>query len=268
MGQIAKAASAKASDKVGAFRSMLDASWPRIAAVMPKHLSPERVYQVAISAYKTTPKLAECDPATVLSCLMQCTALGLEPSAIDGLGRAYLIPRKNKAGRMEATFLLGYKGMIDLARRSGELTDISARAVREGDFFEYQYGLDERLVHVPSAEPMDDRPITHVYCVAHFKDGGHYMDVMSRQEVDAVRKRSQASSNGPWVTDYEAMARKTVIRRAFPYLPVSVEAQRAAATDDTTPRFVDADGVIVGPAELEGGEGAAEPAEGVEVADV
>lgn len=242
MGQITKAASAKGGN-VERFNAMLEQAWPRIAAVMPRHMTPERVYQVALSAYKTTPKLAECDPATVLSCLMQCTALGLEPSAIDGLGRAYLIPRQNH-GRMEATFLLGYKGMLDLARRSGELTDISARAVREGDFFEYEFGLDERLRHIPSSDPVEGRAITHVYCVAHFKDGGHYIDVMSAEEVEAVRKRSEASKTGPWATDYEAMARKTVIRRAFPYLPVSVEAQRAAAADETTPRFVDSDGVI------------------------
>jgi recombination protein RecT len=168
---------------------------------------------------------------------MKCSALGLEPGSVDGLGRAYILPFRNH-GKLTATFILGYKGMLDLARRSGELKDISARAVYEGDEFEYEFGLDEKLRHVPSTRKREkgERP-THVYMVAHFKDGGHYMDVMTADEVEAVRKRSKSKDNGPWVTDYEAMAKKSVIRRAFPYLPVSVEAQQAAAADETTPDY-------------------------------
>ena len=244
MGQIAKAAEAAAPERRG-FRDILTASWPRIAAVMPRHMSPDRLYQMALSAYNTTPRLAQCSAASVLSCVMKCSALGLEPSAVDGLGRAYILPYRNgRTGGYEATFILGYKGMLDLCRRSGELVDVSARAVYEGDEFAYEFGMHEDLRHVPSTEPKDGRALPHVYCVAHFRDGGHYMDVMSREEVEAVRKRSKAADKGPWVTDYEAMAKKTVLRRAFPYLPVSVEAQADAAADGTTPRFVDSEGVL------------------------
>lgn len=249
MGAITKASQEMAQrQQGGGFEQLLRRSWPRIAAVMPSNLNPERMYQLAMSCYNQTRNLDKCSGQSVLSCLMKCSALGMEPSAVDGLGRAYIIPRRNKrTGGYEATFMLGYKGMIDLARRSGQILSIEARAVREGDEFEYSYGLDERLRHVPSMEPIDDRPLTHVYMVAKFKDGGHYIDVMSRAEVDAVRRRSMASEEGPWVTDYEAMARKTVIRRAFPYLPVSVEAQRAAASDETTPVALDSAGVEMFP---------------------
>lgn len=232
----------------GDFKGLLAASWPRISAVMPKHMSADRMYQLALSAYNQTPGLAQCSPASVLSCLMKCSALGMEPSAVDGLGRAYILPYGNsRAGQKQATFILGYKGMLDLARRSGQLTDISARAVHEGDEFEYEYGLHETLRHVPSTEPTDKRALTHVYMVANFKDGGHYIDVMSKAEVDAVRRRSKASNNGPWVTDYEAMAKKTVIRRAFPYLPVSIEAQEASQADESTPQTYDAGGEAMFP---------------------
>lgn len=218
---------------------MLQRAWPRIEAVMPKHMSAERLYQIALSAINTTPRLAECDPSTILSCVMKCSALGLEPSAVDGLGRAYILPYRSKQG-MQAQLIIGYKGMLDLARRSGEIKDISARAVYEGDEFEYSFGLDESLHHRPAArEHKEGERPTHVYMVAHFKDGGHYMDVMTAQEVEAVRKRSKAANNGPWVTDYEAMAKKTVIRRAFPYLPASIEAQTAAASDETSGGFTD-----------------------------
>ena len=257
MGSIAKAAEAAAPEKKG-FRDILEANWSRISAVMPSHMSPERMFQMAVSAYNTTPKLNQCTPASVLSCVMKCSALGMEPSAVDGLGRAYILPFWNsKTKRYEATFMLGYKGMLDLARRSGQLLDVSARAVYEGDEFDYEFGLEERLRHVPSPEPQEGRALTHVYCVAHFRDGGHYMDVMGRAEVDAVRRRSKSADSGPWVTDYEAMARKTVLRRAFPYLPVSIEAQQTSAQDGTTPRFVDGDGVLFGLPESD----ADEPAE-------
>jgi recombination protein RecT len=244
MGQLAQATSGQQLQAAGktaqhGIADMLKTAWPRIQAVMPKHMSSERMYQIALSAINTTPKLAECSPATILSCVMKCSALGLEPSAVDGLGRAYILPYRSKQG-MQAQLILGYKGMIALARRSGEIKDISARAVYEGDEFNYSFGLDEKLNHRPAAREHEqgEKP-THVYMVAHFKDGGHYMDVMTAQEVEAIRKRSKAANNGPWVTDYEAMAKKTVIRRAFPYLPVSVEAMNAAASDDTDGGFVD-----------------------------
>lgn len=137
---------------------------------------------------------------------------------------------------MEATFIMGYRGMIDLARRSGQLVDISARAVHQGDEFSYSYGLNEDLHHVPCANPGE---LTHVYMVAHFKDGGHYFLVLNRQEIEQARARSKSGNFGPWKTDYEAMAKKTAIRRAAPYLPLTVQAQTAAASDDTTPDYGD-----------------------------
>lgn len=229
----------QAADPRASIKCLLESQWSKIEAVMPKHMSSERLFQLAISAINQTPKLAECDPATLLSCVMKCSALGIEPSAVDGLGRAYIIPRWNsKTRKSEATFMLGYKGMIALARRSGEIKDISARAVYQGDTFEYEFGLDEKLRHVPlNRRHSEGEKPEFVYCVAHFKDGGHYFDVMTAAEIEAIRKRSSAAESGPWVTDYEAMAKKTVVRRAFPYLPVSIEAQSAAIADETVPDY-------------------------------
>lgn len=237
MGAIQKAAQSKAVEKQnGGFKGLLDHAWPRMAAVLPKHMSADRMYQLALSAYNQTPELAQCSPQSVLGCLMKCTALGLEPSAVDGLGRAYILPYSNKkTGTKEAQLIIGYKGMIDLARRSGQIVDISARAVHEGDFFEYEFGVHEDIKHIPSPDYDGTQPLTHVYMVAHFKDGGHYIDVMTRKEVEKVRDRSRASKFGPWVTDFESMARKTVIRRAFPYMPVSTEVQADVLSDERTP---------------------------------
>lgn len=253
MGAITKASQEiQQKKKVGGFEGLIEKSWPRIASVMPKQMNPERMFQLAVSCVNQTPHLSECSPQSVLSCLMKCSALGLEPSAVDGLGRAYIIPRRNKlTNGYEATLIVGYRGYIDLARRSGQIKDISARVVREGDEFEYEYGLTEALRHVPSTDPIKGREITHVYMVAHFTDGGHYIEVMSKAEVEEVRKRSASPNNGPWSTDWVQMARKTVIRRAFPYLPVSVEAMSAASADDTTPVALDVDGVQLFPSDVE-----------------
>lgn len=240
MGALTKAAAGKGmaqqqGEKPKTLQEIIKYRWSEIEAVMPKHLSSERLYQMTVSAINREPKLGECELSTILSCVMKCSALGLEPSAVDGLGRAYILPFfNNKTRKMEATFILGYKGMIDLARRSGEIESIASRAVYEGDEFEYEFGLDEKCRHIPHAIDRTPDKLTHVYVVAKFKDGGYYVDVMTKAEVDGIRKRSKAGNSGPWVTDYEAMAKKTVIRRAFPYLPVSVEAQGAASADETS----------------------------------
>lgn len=222
-------------------KQLLEKSWPRIAAVMPQEMSEKRLYQMYVSTINREPQLASCSVESVLSCFMRCTSLGLEPSNVDGLGRAYILPYGNKnyrTGQKEATLIIGYKGMIDLARRSGQIRDISARAVHEGDEFTYSYGLNEDLRHVPCAKP---GKLTHVYMIANFKDGGHYFQVMNADEIEAAAKRSPSYGKAvsPWKSDYEAMAKKTVIRRAFPYLPVSVEARDAAASDDQTPDYSD-----------------------------
>lgn len=238
MGQLAQAAQGRTLRKANPtadFKGVLASQWPKIQEVLPKHMSADRFFQLAVSAYNSEPKLAECSVVSVLSCVMKCAALGMEPSAVDGLGRAYILPFFNrKTKRMEATFILGYKGMLDLARRSGEILSISARAVYDGDVFEYSYGLSEDLRHVPMHQ---SDTLTYAYCVAHFKDGGHYFNVLSRKDIEAARKASKAGNSGPWVTNYDAMAIKTAVRRAFPYLPVSVVAQEAAAADEQTPDY-------------------------------
>lgn len=269
MGALTKATAGKQQIQQQGGKSLADiikGQWHKIEAVMPKHLSSERLYQLTISTINHEPKLAQCDVSTLLSCVMKCSALGLEPSAVDGLGRAYILPYKNnKRGTMEATFILGYKGMIDLARRSGELASISARAVYEGDEFDYEFGLDERCRHIPHAIDRTPDKLTHVYVVAKFKDGGYYLDVMTKAEVEAIRKRSKASTSGPWNTDYEAMAKKTVVRRAFPYLPVSIEAQGAASADETSGGY---EGALGYAPIIEEDEEAAAEAQDAEVLDV
>lgn len=200
----------------------------QIKAALPRHMTPERMARIATTEMRKIPKLAECNPMSFLGAVIQCSQLGLEPGG--SLGHVYLIP----FGK-EVQVIVGYRGMIDLARRSGQLVSIDARAVYEGDTFECILGLESKLNHTPdwnNPNRADPAKLRFVYAVAKLKDGGTQFDVMSKVEVDAIRKRSKSSGSGPWVTDYAAMALKTVVRRLFKYLPVSIELQHAVGIDE------------------------------------
>lgn len=201
-----------------------------IARALPKHMDPDRLARIALTTMKQTPALLECSQNSLLGALMLCAQTGLEPGP---LGHVYLIPRRIK-GRMECQWMLGYKGIIELARRSGQLTSIEAREVCENDEFVYSYGLDEELVHRPYMGG-DRGPVVAVWGLAKFTDGGHYFVVLSRADIDAAMARSDSAKKGfgPWITDYAAMARKTAIRRMTPYLPLSPEQANVMAYDET-----------------------------------
>lgn len=227
-------------------QQVLQRSWDRIAAVMPREMNEQRLYQMFVSAINREPKLAECTVESVLSCFMRCTSLGLEPSNVNGLGMAYILPYGNKnyrTGQKEATLIIGYKGMLTLARRSGDLQSIHAQAVYEGDEFEYwedEHGQHFKFRANRNAEH-DPSKLTDVYVNAQLTNGGFVFEHMTRAEVDAIMRRSPSASakSTPWKTDYEAMALKTVIRRSFRYLPVSTEAQHAVTADESTPDYSD-----------------------------
>ena len=201
----------------------------QIKAALPRHMTAERMARVAITEIRKTPDLAKCDVRTFMGAVMQLSQLGLEPGG--SLGHAYLIPFKNtKTSTVDVQLIIGYRGMIDLARRSGQVSTIQAVIVREGDEFNVRLGDSPKMDHVPAWD--DDKPMTHAYCVVVFKDGSRQFDVMSRSQIEKIRKQSRAGTSGPWVTHFEEMARKTVIRRLFKYLPVSIELQRAVMLDE------------------------------------
>ena len=218
-----------------------------ILAALPKHLTGERLLKVATIAVTTTPALLECDVPSLVSAIGQCAAMGLEPNTV--LGHAYLVPfnTKRKTARGEewvksVQVIIGYKGLIDLARRSGRITSISAHEVCANDEFSLIYGTNERIEHKPA---LGDRgAILGFYAVAQLKDGGYAMEFVARADVDAIMMNSQSATyfdkqtktrklkdGGPWAEHYVEMGRKTAIRRLSKYLPLSVEFQTAAALD-------------------------------------
>jgi recombination protein RecT len=156
-----------------------------------------------------------------------------------------------KTQSYEVTFILGYTGLIELARRSGSILTVNARAVYEADSFDVEYGLDERLEHKPNLDVDDRGELRYVYSVAKYVGGGHNFVVLSRADVEKYRQRSKASEHGPWVTDYSAMALKTAVRRLRPFLPMSIEMKTAFAADETARLYSgEDDGVVdVAPAD-------------------
>lgn len=196
--------------------------------VLPKHLTPERMTRVALTALTKTPKLMECSKATVMSCLLDCASMGLEP---DGR-RAHLIPFGGKC-----TLIIDYKGLAELAMRSGLVSHIHADLVCDNDIW------DENLGRVLTHKINRRQPRGEIYAAySHvvMKDGTESFEIMSKDEIDKIRNRSRAKDGGPWVTDYGEMAKKTVFRRHAKWLPLSPEFRDALDKDDTMPTDIGA----------------------------
>lgn len=191
----------------------------QLAMALPGIVTPERFIRVALTTINKTPKLAECTQSSLFAAMLDCASLGIEP---DGR-RAHLIPYGTTC-----QLIIDYKGLIELARRSGELSDWKAVLVCDNDEFEAD-GEAVTLHRINYREPRGD--VFAVYSVATFKDGVKSYEVMTRDEVEAIKGRSKASGSGPWKTDWSEMAKKTVIRRHSKVLPLSAEFRTAVEKD-------------------------------------
>jgi recombination protein RecT len=218
------------SDEQPTLKERLIRMKPAIAAALPKHVNVDRMARIALTTLYSTPRLRESTPASFLGSIIQASQLGLEVNT--PLGHAYLVPfRDRRHGVTICQLIIGYQGFMDLARRSGNIRSIYAFAVYQGDEFSYSFGLEPTIKHVPVSEEHNPEKLTHVYAVSRLKDGEPVFTVLTRADVERYRARSRAKDDGPWVTDYEAMALKTAIRRLFRWLPKSAEMATAAAVD-------------------------------------
>ena len=220
---------AKAEKK--AMQAYIKAMEPAIKKALPSVITPERFTRMVLSALSSTPKLADCSPQSFLAAMMTAAQLGVEPNT--ALGQAYLLPYRNH-GQMECQFQLGYKGLIDLAYRSGEVSVIQAHTVYENDVFEYELGMDPKLRHVPAKA--DRGEAVAYYAMFKTKDGGYGFEVMSVDDVQRHAQRyskSYGSGSSPWRSNFDEMAKKTVLKRALKYAPLKSDFVRGVAQDET-----------------------------------
>lgn len=232
-GTPAKLSDMKPKDQIA---YLLEQKRGEIRKMLPKHLNEERLLKVAQIAATTTPGLVKCDIPSLIGAIGQCAQMGLEPNTV--LGHAYLVPFKTKRKDVHGNerwvdsvqVIIGYKGLIDLARRSGQIVSIAAHEYCENDKLELAYGLEEKLNHIPS---LDDRgAVRGFYAYAKFVGGGHAFEFMSLRQVEAIMLATQSKGKyGPWKDHFIEMGRKSAIRRLAKYLPLSVEFQTAVVLD-------------------------------------
>lgn len=214
---------------VKAMGDLLKRMHTQIEKALPSVITPERFTRIALTAYSRNEKLQECTPESFLGSMMQAAQLGVEPNT--PLGQAYLIPYRNK-GVMEVQFQLGYRGMIDLAYRSGEVQNIQAHEVYENDTFEYELGLNPKLRHVPALKERGE--VILYYAVFKLTNGGVGFEVMSKEDVEAfAKKKSKTYGTGPWQSDFDAMAKKTLVKRLLKFAPLKSDFVRAVTADET-----------------------------------
>lgn len=218
-------------DKLATFRDFLVKYRPQLSAVLGKTMSVERLIQVTMAAIGRDEKLQRCTPVSVVRSVMVAAQVGLDPSGV--LGSAYLVPFWNKhINAYEAQLVIGYRGLLDLARRAGDVVHVEARCVYEKDRFEYELGTEPRLLHIPS---LDENPgkIIAAYSIITLRNSDKpLIEVMPRGEIQRIRRRSKAADEGPWITDEDMMSRKTVLRRGIRYVPMSPEAAQAVSIEE------------------------------------
>lgn len=242
-------------------------NFPAIKSLVPKHMTPERLARIALTAISRTPKLAECTPASIVGAVMNCATLGLEPNLI---GHAYLVPYWNSKSKiMECQFQIGYKGQIDLIRRTGDVSKIYAETVYENDLFVYIKGEDKRMIHIPfdmlhllenympntngdfmelmmseaiaeikSRNPKDQGKAVRYYSAYRLKDGSFDFTTMTADQCFMHANKFSSSKKdgnlvGPWKDHFDSMAKKTCIKEMAKYMPISIEVQEKLALDET-----------------------------------
>lgn len=226
-------------DKGASLRKVLESRLADFQAVAAEHLDTERMLRLLLASASRNPLILECTPASVVNVMMECAKLGLEPT---GRGGVWPVPFKNNKVNppiYELTAIIDYRGELALARRSGEISNISAHPVYTGEEFTVEYGDNERLVHKPDlmAQRKDERDgLRAVYAIARLKDGGIQRAILTLAEVEKYRAKSRAGNSGPWVTDYVAMAQKTAIRRLCNLLPMSIEYREAVDREEAADR--------------------------------
>lgn len=235
----------------------LQAWGSNLQMTLPKHLTPDRFIQMATSIIAKNPAIAECSAQSVIGAILQASILGFPP--VEALGYCYFVPFNNKkpcGWVKEIQFQIGYKGLMDLARRSGKIETIHAFVVVEGDEFDYELGLNPTISHKPCgavADP-DGTNIRFAYAVVKYSDGGFGFEVLPKARIEQLRMRSPMARNGltgAWKTDYESMAKAKAIKQLAKSMPLTIDAMSTLASDE---RVIHADNFREGALDIDATE--------------
>lgn len=217
-------------------RRILASQQRRMEALLNGQMPFQQVCALALESINKTPKLAECSPDSIVNAVLQACIGGFR---IGGpFPESHLVPYNTKAG-WRAQLIVDYRGVISAVTRSGDVTKVEVRSRRESDFFRLVYGTEPRVEHEPELDPEKRGGIVGVYAVFFLADGSTKFDYMTTREVEDVQARSKAKDSGPWQTDWEQMAWKTVIKRGAKTLPISHESRRALSAEDSDPSEVE-----------------------------
>ena len=231
MANTIQAATQQLAKKKKTMKDYVESMSGEIAKALPSVITPERFTRITLSALSTNPQLKETTPPSFLGAMMTAAQLGVEPNT--PLGQAYLLPYRNK-GVLECQFQLGYRGLMDLAYRSGEISVIQAHTVYANDEFHYEFGLEPKLEHKPAIRDRGDA--VAYYAMFKTKDGGYGFEVMSVEDVKLHAKKYSKSYNSeysPWATNFDEMAKKTVLKRVLKYAPLKSDFARQVTADES-----------------------------------
>jgi recombination protein RecT len=213
----------------------------QFAAALPAHIPVERFGRVVMTAIQNNPDLVmKCDRRSLWNSCMKAAQDGLLPDGREGAIVAY---------GSQAQWMPMIAGLRKKVRNSGEIATWDAQVVHEKDKFKFQLGDDPFIHHEPCLDG-DPGKVIAAYSIAVLKSGEKAREVMTVSQIEKVRSRSKAARNGPWVTDYEEMCRKTVARRHSKTLPMSTDLDDLIRRDDS---LYDLEGAREEAANLNGG---------------
>lgn len=223
------AAPAEPRDPIAVFRQAIDKMADQFKAALPGHIPVDKFKRTVLTAVQMNPDLLEADRRTLFAAAMRSAQMGLLPDGREGAITAFY---NKSAGVKQCQFMPMYAGILKLIRNSGELATIDAILVHKGDKFTYHPGIDQVPVH--EVDWFGERgDAIGVYAVARMKDGGAYVEIMNRRQIDQVRAVSRSKDSGPWVAWWEEMWRKTAVRRLAKRLPLSTDLDGVTHDDDT-----------------------------------
>lgn len=227
---------------------MLDDRASALMELLPDQAAADRFRRVSVQAIVRNPELLQCTPESVILSIFEAAAQGLEPTG--AAGGAHLVPYNVNVGTKQspryekrAQLIPDYRGVIRLVTKPpSDVQSLEARVVKEGDEFTYELGLDPVVHHIPSLAPdRSTKATTHVYAIARLRDGSTIPDVEDRAGIERVRGRGKSRQFSPWDSDWDEMAKKTIIKRLAKVLPVRPEIRSILVREDELAGIVDVD---------------------------